>query len=293
MPQLDKFTYFTQFFWFCLFFLTFYVLLKFSLDFQLRIFFFYIQRPKLQRALSIIGWFIFLSVVLRSLFMLYDLCSLLLLHSLCPILPLDPSSSGWTSLLGSTAQQPSVVPPGGPASRGWTSFDMDVLLESDSGASSSGRSNSNPSVNQPQPGEQAMPPARPANQGPPGVPYPYQEDEMIGGDSIEQIRWRLLASKAQPSAEDIRLAHLDAQDRFEVKVDIIQRMAVLDPSGDWTGRGARALDNPRAASGEPSLMELYRLRDELHEGGVQSDAFQRLREKMFTRVNNLDENSTT
>ncbi|KAK7298823.1 hypothetical protein VNO77_46367 [Canavalia gladiata] len=66
---------------------------------------------------------------------------------------------------------------------------------------------------------------------------------------------------------------------LEVKVDIIQQMAVLDPSGDWTGRGARALDNPRAASserkkeGEPSLIELYRLRDELHEGGVQSDAF--------------------
>jgi hypothetical protein len=98
---------------------------------------------------------------------------------------------------------------------------------------------------------------------------------MIGGDSLLSIRKRLLASNAQPSAEGINLAHLDAQDRFEVKVDIIQQMAVLDPSGDWTGRGARALDNPRAASseGEPSLIELYRLRDELHEGGVQSDAF--------------------
>jgi len=94
---------------------------------------------------------------------------------------------------------------------------------------------------------------------------------MIGGDSLLSIRKRLLASNAQPSAEGINLAHLDAQDRFEVKVDIIQQMAVLDPSGDWTGRGARALDNP-SSEGEPSLIELYRLRDELHEGGVQSDA---------------------
>nr|QCQ81967.1 hypothetical protein [Ammopiptanthus mongolicus] len=121
-----------------------------------------------------------------------------------------------------------------------------------------------------------VPPANPVAPGEadilPVVPYPYQEDEMIGGDSVLSIRRRLLASNAQPSAEDINLAHLDAQDRFEVKVDIIQQMAVLDPSGDWTGRGARALDNPRAASseGEPSLRELYRLRDELHEGGVQS-----------------------
>ncbi|MED6186265.1 hypothetical protein PIB30_065178, partial [Stylosanthes scabra] len=37
----------------------------------------------------------------------------------------------------------------------------------------------------------------PANQGSPTVPYPY---EIIGGDSIERIRWQLLASKAQPSS---------------------------------------------------------------------------------------------
>ncbi|XP_020240646.1 uncharacterized protein LOC109819350 [Cajanus cajan] len=97
-----------------------------------------------------------------------------------------------------------------------------------------------------------VPPANPVAPGEadilPVVPYPYQEDEMIGGDSLLSIRKRLLASNAQPSAEGINLAHLDAQDRFEVKVDIIKQTAVLDPSGDWTGRGARALDNPRAAS---------------------------------------------
>ncbi|KAK7374990.1 hypothetical protein VNO80_08434 [Phaseolus coccineus] len=41
-------------------------------------------------------------------------------------------------------------------------------------------------------------------------------------------------------------------------------MAILYPSGDWTGRGAQALDNPRAASGEPSLIKLYRLRSLCH-----------------------------
>lgn len=144
-----------------------------------------------------------------------------------------------------------------------------------------------------------MPPANPVASGEAGpsqvVPFPYDEDEVIGGDSVLSIRKRLLANDDCPSAMDIYLAHLDAQDRFEVKVEIIQHMAVLDPSGDWTGRGARALDNSHANSseGEPSLMELHRLRDELREGGVHSDAFKRLKEKRITRVESLDENSTT
>ncbi|OIV89893.1 hypothetical protein TanjilG_14031 [Lupinus angustifolius] len=153
---------------------------------------------------------------------------------------------------------------------GWT----DLLDPATSTSSGTG------SVNQPPEG-MPVPPANPVAPGEadirPVVAYPYQEDEMIGGQSVLDIRTRLLRSKAQPSAEEINLAHINAQDRFEVKVDIIQQMAVLDsePSGDWTGRGARALDNPRAVrtGGEPSLIELYRLRDELHEGGVQSDAF--------------------
>lgn len=84
-----------------------------------------------------------------------------------------------------------------------------------------------------------VPPANPVAPGEadirPVVAYPYQEDEMIGGQSVLDIRTRLLRSKAQPSAEEINLAHINAQDRFEVKVDIIQQMAVLDsePSGDW------------------------------------------------------------
>jgi len=38
MPQLDKFTYFTPFFWFCLFLFTFYVGLKFFLPLNLKLF---------------------------------------------------------------------------------------------------------------------------------------------------------------------------------------------------------------------------------------------------------------
>ena len=46
---------------------------------------------------------------------------------------------------------------------------------------------------------------------------------------------------------------------FEVKVEIIQQMADLDPTGDWMGRGARALDNPHTATGEEPLEKLYAL----------------------------------
>ena len=255
--------------------LTFYIPKSFSpFDVKIRVFCFYLSNPKLQQLLSLLKCLIFISFVVRAGCTLYNhLTSVILLHSLCPVLPLDPSSSGWTSLLGSTAQQPSVVPPGGPASRGWTSFDMGVLLESDSGASSSGRSNSNPSVNQPQPGEQAMPPARPANQGPPGVPYPYQEDEMIGGDSIERIQRRLLSQAGFPSAHDIELARIQAADNFEVKVDIIRQMTPLHPEGDWVQSGARALDDPRSKTGEPSYSRLCRLRDDLFQGGSDPPPF--------------------
>lgn len=49
---------------------------------------------------------------------------------------------------------------------------------------------------------------------------------------------------------DIRLAEIQAEDLFQVKAEIINRMAILDPEGDWLGRGARALDNPRTTTGE-------------------------------------------
>lgn len=132
------------------------------------------------------------------------------------------------------------------------------------------------SVNQPLPGQQAMPPALPvmqeaANPVLPDVPYPH--DEIIGGDSIDRIKWRLLSQSTNPSAQEIILAGIQAEDLFEVKVDIIRRMATLDPEGDWLGRGARALDNPRTATGEDSLDKLYRLRADLAHRGVRSRSF--------------------
>ncbi|MBA0632467.1 hypothetical protein Godav_001197 [Gossypium davidsonii] len=53
------------------------------------------------------------------------------------------------------------------------------------------------------------------------------------------------------------MARIQAEDLFEVKVEIIQQMADLDPMGDWMGRGARALENPHTATGEESLEKLY------------------------------------
>ncbi|MED6137551.1 hypothetical protein PIB30_066030 [Stylosanthes scabra] len=131
------------------------------------------------------------------------------------------------------------------------------------GASSSGYSDSNLSVNQPQPGEEAMPPAGPPNQGPSASTCPYPDDEIIGGDSVKSIRGRLLASEAMPSAEEIRFSHIEAEDQFEAKVDIIRQMASLDPEGDWERRGARALDNPRTKTGEESLGKLRDICDKL------------------------------
>ncbi|MBA0873937.1 hypothetical protein Goshw_009501 [Gossypium schwendimanii] len=53
------------------------------------------------------------------------------------------------------------------------------------------------------------------------------------------------------------MARIQAEDLFEVKVEIIQQMADLDPTGDWMERGARALENLHTATGEGSLEKLY------------------------------------
>ncbi|KAJ0728265.1 hypothetical protein HanLR1_Chr07g0239651 [Helianthus annuus] len=63
--------------------------------------------------------------------------------------------------------------------------------------------------------------------------FPYKPDELNGGDSVLSIQRRLLSSKPFPSAEEIDFARTQAEDLFEVKVQIIQRMQVLDPTGDW------------------------------------------------------------
>lgn len=117
---------------------------------------------------------------------------------------------------------------------------------------------------------------------------------MIGGDSVLSIQHRLLAKYDFPSYEVIQFARIQAEDLFEVKVEIIKIMAGLDPTGDWMGRGARALDNPRTATGEPSLEQLYALLENLNEGGVQSETFSDLKSRMISeREGDEDANSRT
>jgi hypothetical protein len=166
-------------------------------------------------------------------------------------------------------------------------YTSDMLEDS----ASSGRSSSTSAVNQPLPGEQAMPPALPVMQEAANraLPYPYQNNEIIGGDSVESIQRRLLGRFPSPSAHEIQMARIEAEDLFEVKVDICQVMAGLHPSGDWMGRGARALDNLRTFTGEDSLENLARLRD----GVVSGDAttITTLKQRMLWRRSGGDTES--
>lgn len=164
----------------------------------------------------------------------------------------------------------------------WENFDIDVLLEPFSGTQSSGTG----SVNQPSEG-MPVPPANPVGeQAGPGNPESFLDPyEIIGGDSIESIKNRLLNSNCSPSPEEIQFALYEAEDLFKVKVEIIREMTPLDPEGDWPGRGARALENPRTSTGEDSLENLYKLRD-----GVLSrnaEMIRLLKDRMvFRRANN-------
>ncbi|KAK4268002.1 hypothetical protein QN277_024711 [Acacia crassicarpa] len=142
-----------------------------------------------------------------------------------------------------------------------------------------------------------MPPTNPvasgeAEAGPSHVlPFPYAEDEVIGGDSVLSIHNRLLAKYDSPSTEVIKWARITAEELFEVKVDIICLMAPLDPEGDWERRGARALDNPRTKTGEQSYARLCQIRDSLSNEGIQSQFFFGLKERVFLRKENLDDES--
>ncbi|KAH0676533.1 hypothetical protein KY285_024334 [Solanum tuberosum] len=136
-------------------------------------------------------------------------------------------------------------------------FGIDVLLESWEKSTETGTS-----VDQPEPEPGHVPPAI---QPPRVVPYPYQLDEVIGGDSVQSIQQRLLAKYSYtPPIGIMYLAEIEAKDLFEVKVEILRIMAVLDPTGDWLGRGARALENPRTATGEHSLDKLHTLLKNLY-----------------------------
>ena len=97
MPQLDQFTYF---FWLCLFLFTFNILIRFylPLDLEVKVFCYYLTRPKLQRALSILKWFICIYCLLSCGYRIYyHFFDLILLYCPCTMLPLDPSSSGVSS----------------------------------------------------------------------------------------------------------------------------------------------------------------------------------------------------
>uniref|UniRef100_M1DLI2 DUF8018 domain-containing protein n=1 Tax=Solanum tuberosum TaxID=4113 RepID=M1DLI2_SOLTU len=114
-------------------------------------------------------------------------------------------------------------------------FGIDVLLESWEKSTETGTS-----VDQPEPEPGHVPPAiqvaprgneaGPSNQPPRVVPYPYQLDEVIGGDSVQSIQQRLLAKYSYtPPIGIMYLAEIEAKDLFEVKVEILRIMAVLDP----------------------------------------------------------------
>ena len=169
-------------------------------------------------------------------------------------------------------------------------YTSDMLEDS----ASSEHSNSTSAVNQPLPGEQAMPvmPQQAAPQVPPYVRFPYQENEIIGGDSVAYIERRLLGRSRFPSAHEIFLARIQAQDLFEVKADIIRHMSVLHPSGDWMGRGARALDNPRTATGEADLSVLYRMLSDLQTRNLQSATFRLLVERVPLRADEDNHSAT-
>ncbi|XP_015931581.3 uncharacterized protein LOC107457911 [Arachis duranensis] len=126
MPQLDQFTYFTQFFWFCLFFFTFYILYKFYLpdDWEVKVFLFFITKPKLRKILSFFQWAFFYYFLVRLGFTLYNFVSLYQFFdlSLFPVLPTTSHSSGGSnSIVGVGSHEGS--------SSGWTSFDLNVLAE--------------------------------------------------------------------------------------------------------------------------------------------------------------------
>ena len=106
------------------------------------------------------------------------------------------------------------------------------------------------------------------------------------------IQRRLLSSNPLPSDEEIAFARIQAEDLFEVKVQIIQKMQVLDPTGDWMRQGARALDSPNSATGESSLKRLYSFLKDLDQNGRTSRTFFSLSEKVALRKENLDAGSS-
>ena len=199
------------------------------------------------------------------------------------LLVLGDNSGGWCNMMA----------PSGGSGATWKedTREIDILLESSWETEDTGSS-----VNQPvaPPANQVAFPGEEAGPSNPVRPFPYHDDDLIGGDSVRAIEQRfverLRAKKPSPSLEDYRLARIQAEDQFEVKVEIIKLMAGLDPKGDWMGRGARALENPRTAT---ALEKLYKILDELKQGGVDSPVFSHLQSKVFRIWHDDDQNSAS
>lgn len=193
---------------------------------------------------------------------------------------------------GGLSMANSMMPHGAAESSNSSLFTYTTDLVEDSASSRHSRSTS--SVNQPLPGEQAMPPApvmqEAANQALPDVRYPH--DEIIGGDSVERIQRRLLSKHSNPSPEIIQGALHDAEDRFEIKVEIIRVMAGLHPGGDWMRRGATALYNSRTATGEEKYERLLNMLEDLKDGGSHSSTFRLLVERVPLRADEDQESAT-
>lgn len=185
---------------------------------------------------------------------------------------------------------PEQSPPHPSGGAGEDSFGINVLLESFSKTSTGSPGTS---VNKPEgPADNPVTPPGPSFQ-PPRVPY--QPDEVIGGDSVDAIARRLLAKYPDPSYADVLREKANAVELFEVKREIYHRMAALDPTGDWLGRGTRALENARAHArmGEPSLESLLTQLDDLQRGGERSATFWKLKAKVPLKIFAPPEHSST
>ena len=115
------------------------------------------------------------------------------------------------------------------------------------------------------------------------APGPDLADRVVGGDSVYAIQRRLLEREGpNPPLHTYDITRYDAIDRFLMKEKILRRMQALDPEGPWLERGARALDNPRTATGEETVARLHEIFDQLQEGR-ESEAFKRLKNREYRR----------
>ena len=213
------------------------------------------------------------NIVIKSLYILICVCGSIFFSLFFPV------GFTWAYAISEVVgdSEPSVNQQDGPetaSETGWTSFDEIILGETFSDSQTTGTGE--PSVNQGEAG-----PFNEVPQVPPMVHYPYHHGDIIGGESVDIIQQRLLSNLVSLSFEDIQLAKHDAEDLFEVKVDIIRTMTGLDPIHDWLGRGTRALENKHTRTGEPRLEDLYKWRDDLNAGGIQSETFSYLKDRMI------------